>query len=88
MPASGCFSAVCSVRLKRFGAMRLCKTDPGSAAPPLDANQQIQLNQRLKGFLASPGKDEIEAVIQELQAYARAVAEEKDELSCAPVEGS
>lgn len=35
-------------------------------------DQQAILNQRLKGFLENPGKEQMEAVVAEMRAYADA----------------
>jgi len=35
-------------------------------------DQQAALNQRMKGFLENPGKEQLEAVVAEMRAYADA----------------
>ncbi len=35
-------------------------------------DQQAALNERMKGFLANPGAEQLEAVIAEMRAYADA----------------
>ncbi|MES3024096.1 MAG: hypothetical protein V4857_21220 [Pseudomonadota bacterium] len=35
-------------------------------------DQQVILNERMKGFLANPGSEQMEAVVAEMRAYADA----------------
>jgi hypothetical protein len=35
-------------------------------------DQQASLQERMKGFLVNPGKEQLEAVVAEMQAYADA----------------
>ncbi|NML61303.1 hypothetical protein HHL21_09475 [Massilia sp. RP-1-19] len=35
-------------------------------------DQQASLNERLKGFLQNPGSDQMEAMVEEMRAYADA----------------